>query len=318
MRLQRLADLSRLTLDLDHAAVTNALNLYVRGFGQHKVSIDQFHGEPGPDQLMARATIACDSVTLAGDSEHRRLAQASIAHAVGHLRHSTFGRPVEKRKPLLVAVIGLIEDARIERLMIDGFPGLRKLWGTYHAQSAIDHADSLTFTALSARLATAIHDPTYTDGNYWIIKGRSMFHEACRDLEDTERFESMAKVLANDLGQMRVPFDVSSYLTQPRYRDDNSCLWTFDGQATASATRDSRADASTNGSSLTTDTREGLHAKVETAPAPVSWLYPEWNYRSGHLRDGWTTLVDMPAPATVVPPGLRQRPETARHLLKPR
>jgi hypothetical protein len=33
--------------------------------------------------------------------------------------------------------------------------------------------------------------------------------------------------LGNDLGQMRLQFDVSRYLVEPPYRDDNPFLWDF-------------------------------------------------------------------------------------------
>ena len=78
-----------------------------------------------------------------------------------------------------------------------------------------------------ARLARALLDGRYEDDNPWVIKGRTMFAEHLRDVEDPAVSRSIGMLLGNDLGQMRVQFNFKTYNVEPLYRDDNLFLWNF-------------------------------------------------------------------------------------------
>jgi hypothetical protein len=143
---------------------------------------------------------------LAWDGASRgNIYRAAVAHALAHLQFSPRHQPAGKKKPLLLAVLSLIEDARVERLAAQRYPGWHSLWVGFHVASG--EKNELTFTSLSARLARALIDPSYQDQNHWVNKGRDLFEaEAAQGLDDPERFAEVGKILGNDRGQMRVRF----------------------------------------------------------------------------------------------------------------
>ena len=61
-------------------------------------------------------------------AQQREQLTAAIAHAAGHLRYSPLGQPAGKLKPMGVAVVSMVEDVRIEALMIRRFAGLRRVF----------------------------------------------------------------------------------------------------------------------------------------------------------------------------------------------
>ena len=83
----------------------------------------------------------------------RRLEFAIAAHAGAHLAH---GRaPFERGalKPVQLALVGVLEDARVEWLAARDFPGLHRLWLGFHRAAAGDGTD---LESLLARLARAL------------------------------------------------------------------------------------------------------------------------------------------------------------------
>ena len=53
--------------------------------------------------------------------------------------------PIGSLKPLQVVLVSLIEDARVEQLAIRRFPGLKRLWQSFHVAQpgGITHQDSV-------------------------------------------------------------------------------------------------------------------------------------------------------------------------------
>jgi hypothetical protein len=185
-----------------------------------------------------------------------------------------------------VAVISLIEDARVEALMAREYPGFAGLW---RAQFPEETPQTLTFEGLCLRLSRALIDPGYEDGNYWVEKGARLFRQLANRLDDHAAFRELGSVLANDLGQMRVRFEASKYAPQPPYRDDNSVLWRY--------ASDEPPEAAHAGASM--GVRVEFDERDDVAPdqeglAATSWqaeyLYPEWDYRSSVSRDDWVTV----------------------------
>ena len=81
------------------------------------------------------------------------LYRAAAAHAQAHLMFGGPRFPVGTLKPLQIALVTLIEDARIELLAMRQLPGLRKLWSLYHVATP---AGIATASTLLARLARAL------------------------------------------------------------------------------------------------------------------------------------------------------------------
>ena len=156
----------------------HALELYLTGFGQHALElqarIQRNLNAPALRPVISDATLSLPDHYLAWDGGLRGdVYRAAAAHALAHLQFSPRHQAAGKRKPLLLTMLGLIEDARVERLMAQRYPGLRALWGRFHVASG--ERGELDFGSLSSRLARALHDPTYEDQNHWVNKGRDLF-----------------------------------------------------------------------------------------------------------------------------------------------
>ncbi len=150
---------------------------------------------------------------------------AACAHISAHLR---FGAPrfqIKSLKPAQIAIISLLEDARVERLAAAHYSGLARLWAPYYRARA-DGAK--TSSSLLARLARALHDDAYVDDDSWVKKGRQLFLEARAEWHEPSVCRRIGSVLGNDLGQMRVQFNAKDYAVEPAYRDDNVGLWQFE------------------------------------------------------------------------------------------
>lgn len=277
----------------------HALLLYAGGFGQHDLSLSarrqrKLNSLP-LRPVISEGTLLLPDHYLAWDGASRgNIYRAAVAHALAHLRYSPRHQPAGKKKPLLLAVLSLVEDARVERLASRLYPGLRSLWGCFHVASG--DKNELTFASLSARLSRALHDPHYEDPNHWVNKGRALFEaEAEQGLEDPERFAEVGRILGNDLGQMRVRFVQELYVVQPAYRDDNSFLWEFDNEAPP----DTPPEESLSRSSVQIDPTDGeadsaMHVSPVAPESGQRHEYPEYDYRENLLRDAWAVVLDRP------------------------
>jgi hypothetical protein len=241
----------------------------------------------------------------------RALFRAAAAHAQAHL---VLGRglfPVGTLKPLQIALVNLIEDARIETLAMRQFPGLRRLWSAYHIASP---SGVVAAPTLLARLARALFDPAYADDDAFVAKGRAMFLAALPRIEDASISREIGMLLGNDLGQMRVQFNVKTYVVEPVYRDDGLGLWDFGEEAPPSGEvielpiEAVRIEQREGGDP---DQVDGEPEDKNPAPgraravAPdrrgvVIARYPEWDSAHGIERPDWTVVREV-APRTGEP-----------------
>jgi nitric oxide reductase NorD protein len=207
---------------------------------------------------------------------------AAAAHAGAHLAHG--GEPFERQalKPVQIALLGLLEDARVEWLAARELPGLRALWLAYHEVDAGSGNDAET---LMARVARCLLDPRYLDPHPWVQKARRLFF-ADGDgrrlaLDRPTALRQAASLLGNDLGQMRLQFNDRLYLPAPRYRDDNGHLWR----------KDVRAVPATEGAGKPQEAGarppSGEGAGTDEPPLAV---YPEWDRLIGRLRREWVRV----------------------------
>jgi len=234
------------------------------------------------------------------------LYRAAAAHAQAHLVLGGPRFPIGTLKPLQIALVTLIEDARIEWLAMRRLPGLRKLWSPYHAAVP---SGATTAPALLARLARALFDPCHEDDDSFVAKGRLMFEDRFARLEDPAISREIGMLLGNDLGQMRVQFDAKTYVVEPVYRDDGLGLWDFgDDPPSSGETLDVAVDAAhieqrddPDQTSQRPDAPEDEGKVGRARPvAPdqrgtVIAKYPEWDREHGVERPEWTTVREVPA-----------------------
>lgn len=250
-----------------------------------------------------------DGYTALDGPDPTALYRAAVAHAIAHLLHSPRHLPVGGLKPMSIAVISLIEDARVEHLMAQTCPGLRQLWGRFHRGHLV--RDSLSFDALMMRLAHAMHDPGFEDGNFWVNKGAKLYREQLAQPGDYGAFRQIGSILANDLGQMRVRFIPQQYSVQPAYRDDNSVLWDFGDAAEPPPNEETFFLDAVRLEFQQPEERpeDAMQAQPETVESGVAetepvFHYPEWDYRAESEREDWVSVVER-----VVPLGSARRLE---------
>jgi nitric oxide reductase activation protein len=299
------------------AVAQRQLDLYLRALAVQPVRLrasagrNQLDQEPRPF-LEPRTLHVPDAFPPTGGVTGDEVYRAALAHALAHLRFSPPRQAVGRLKPMAIVVISLIEDARVEQLLIREYPGLQQLWSRLH--TAVPSGE-LGFDALTRRLARALIDPSYEDDNYWVNKGRSLFQQNLAKLEDYAAFRQIASVLGNDLGQMRVRFDPKTYVVEPRYRDDNRFLWEFSSEDTEQIQQEHgevesvRPETGPGGAELdlgqveesaSPDREQERKALIPVTPeaesisAPVK--YPEWDYLIAAERPAWCTVIEKRPP----------------------
>lgn len=236
--------------------------------------------------------------------------RAVAAHAAAHLRFSPRAQSSRGLKPLSIAVISAIEDARVDSLMLQDCPGLRAWWLPTLRDAVDPHG--LSFRAMMSRLGAALLDDDWPDDNYWVDKARRGFAALRARLHDHAAFREMASILANDLGQMRVRFDANDYAVPAPYRDDNSFLWDH-GASTPPPDAEPLALAGT--STYQRDERDeasGEVARAEMADELSRTMYPEWDYRLDLARQDWCTVIERSPMAQSLPHGDVAPPDPSR------
>lgn len=235
----------------------------------------------------------------------RGLFRAAAAHAQAHLVLGRARFPISTLKPLQVALVNLIEDARVETLAMRALPGLRRLWAPYHVAAPGGVA---TATVLLARLARALFDPAHVDDDGFVAKGRALFAAALPRIEDSAVSREIGTLLGNDLGQMRVQFNARTYVVEPVYRDDGLGLWDFGEDAQPpddvldlfiDAMRvESESAGGSNRPSEPGNAETGIGRGQPVAPdgrGTVIARYPEWDRVHGIERPDWTVVREVTA-----------------------
>ncbi len=300
------------------ADVERRLSLYLRALWGRGIKLRPVVHAAGPS-AGRRATLDGTLVRLpqsfrgfAGQSGVA-LYRAAAAHAAAHIAFTGTRFPVGQLKPLQVALVSLIEDARVERLAMREFPGLSKVWAPFHVARP---GGAITAMSLFARLARALIDEDYQDDEPWVQKARRMFFEQRDYWEDQSISRTIGSLLGNDLGQMRVQFNFKTYVVEPAYRDDNFGIWDFGDAAEAgeddeTAYQGARLSGGDEGRQREQEEEEDgtpdgeeekvkLSAPVRQKEMPEEPLsppirYDEWDYLIGRERPAWCTLLERAA-----------------------
>ena len=229
--------------------------------------------------------------------------RGAMAHVAAHMVYGSGRAPVGKLKPVQIALISLIEDARVENLAAVELPGLARLWAGFHTALP---TPALTVDKLLARLARALADPAYKDGNPWVEKGRQLFFEQKDRWLEEDFSRRLGGALGHDLGQMRIPFNPKAYIVQPSYRDDNTGLW--DGEPDELSDKASEAEAIIDRTAPppkshdqdNTERKEALRVCLSEQDGILVARYPEWDFQTATLLREWTAVHSHhPKPASV-------------------
>ena len=254
-------------------------------------------GAPAPPRASLSGCVVRIPETFPDAGTDPTLFRAAVAHASAHLAFASPRREIGSLKPAQVALVGLIEDARVEALAMRRFPGLRRLWAPFHtARPSVFRAAP----ALFARLAHALFDPAYEDADGFVAKGRALF-AAEPDLADPELSRRVGGLLGNDVGQMRIPFNPKAYLVEPVYRDDPLGLWNLpppppDQPAETLETQIDAARPKPGEGGQGQGEGVGRARSADADAGVVVARYPEWDRAARRERPDWTIVREM-APA---------------------
>ena len=279
-------------------AALPSLSLLLHGLAGKELELQPQHqsslyGPPLRPVLTLKNLLIPDDYTHLDGSDRYRLYRAAIAHAVAHLSYSEPSLPVQTLKPMGIAVISAIEDARVERLLKLDYPGVEG-WFLEFLRRGVKPQE-LSFAALIGRMNLALMDTHYQDDNYWVNKARRLFETKENDLHDYDAFRELASILANDLGQMRVPFHITHYTVPESYRDDNSFLWDFtNANNPLPETISLQIEGPANQEKQEKTTRpDETTEKVCTKEIELSrHFYPEWDYKLSLMRNDWCTVIE--------------------------
>ena len=151
--------------------------------------------------------------------------RAAAAHAAAHIVYTKEPISAESLNNWQMAVISVIEDARVETLAIRKFPGLKQLWASMHT---VTPAQSATAGDYLNRLARALLDETYRDDDPWIAQGRVLFKEAADKLDSNQSSWNIGVTLAHAFLDKKIPFNLRTDVLVAPYRDDNRYFWEFE------------------------------------------------------------------------------------------
>ncbi|MBC7733641.1 MAG: VWA domain-containing protein [Bacteriovorax sp.] len=243
----------------------------------------------------------------------QRWYDAAALHAAAHLRHSLHRFERGSLKPIQIALVGVLEDARVELIAIAELPGLRRLWGGFHH---VEPAHGGSFVVLMLRLARALLDPAHADPHPWVARGRRMFFELTDEGRAPGRLtpaalREIASLLGNDIGQMRLQFNDREYVVEPAYRDDNAYLWLpeEDTPPQVQTVADEVPVPPDEVNDDRDDSDDIEHDADDGAPAPrpravasgerpsdrpplARFQYPEWDRLVGDYRSAWCTVLE--------------------------
>jgi hypothetical protein len=273
------------------ADVERKLDLYLRGLWQdadqlvpYSTAFDELR-KPVPyyDKLGMRVPDVFDAVNcreghcVSGIDRYR----AVLAHMVGHRRWT---KPViaDNYSPLQRMAAEFFEDCRVETLLIQEFPGLRKLFLSLHPFPAEADCDPETTSCLRHRLAMmsrALLDPGHPYQNPKIVDFAHRFREVMAQGPSSTR--DIADLALSFVAQTRLQSDQFAKIhfadTVIDYRDDNRHMWQY---IEDSDDEDFFDDP---------DKSNRKPSEVQSLPPRH---YPEWDYNSQTYRPDWVSLYE--------------------------
>lgn len=248
------------------------------------------------------------------------LYRASAAHAACHQVYTTKQYDDTGLSALQLVLSGLVEDARIEKLAMEKFPGLRQAWSVFHTATP---QSGETSVALIKRLARRLQDENYYDSHAWVALGLRLFNEKNEQENVTEWVIEIGKQLAAELQLMGVTYSHSNDHIDIPYRDDNRYMWEFEdiretGQVIAGvSSQQIRKTVSVmeminaldvpgagddaneiwvlNSEFFRDEESTSINRQEGREPPPEPYHYAEWDYQMQLDRPDWCTVLEKRA-----------------------
>ncbi len=247
------------------------------------------------------------------------LYRAAAAHSAAHVVYTQQPISAENLNNLQMAVISVFEDARVEQLAINKFPGLRPIWSQLHT---IPATQGNTLGDYLNRIARALLDPEFVDDHPLVARARELFAAEQHRLEDNQFSWDNGVILAHELISLRIPFQQRTDVLTAPYRDDNRYFWAFEefdfdkaaeagydkvqtvrkqvsvmemvNEIDSELIDDNPQEVWVLGTELFPYEDHGISWNEMEGKEPVSapYHYPEWDYQIQHERPSWATVLE--------------------------
>ncbi|MEJ2395417.1 MAG: VWA domain-containing protein [Candidatus Thiodiazotropha sp.] len=277
------------TLFIDHE---RQLDLYMRSLWRNQAALFIPYSE-GFDELrkpmpyydsrgIRVPDVYDESNGISGIDRYR----AMLAHVAAHQRWST-QVVADNYSPFQRVAIETFEDARVDRLAMQEYPGLRRLFLALHPAPGEEDCDPQRESCIRHRLAMFSHaalNPNHGYRNPDLLTFLQRFNgfienDAC----DTAQIASLAiSFIARTRRQADLAANVYFTDTEVSYRDDNRHLWIFIEEGDEEEMFD------------TEQKRKSAEEKIEGLPPRH---YPEWDYKSKSYNPDWVSLYESLHPS---------------------
>jgi len=270
-----------------------------------------------------------DAVDDVADIKGLELYRAMVAHLAAHICYTRSRISAESLSPAQMFFSALVEDARIEYLAIEEFPGLKKLW---YSLLDIDRSDSCVLHETVdhlERLALMLLDSSVTSAHQGINDIAAKFHAEIETRKNDNQFSwhlgmELYHVFAStqDVPSLRILESI-----RIPYRDDNRFVWEFEefnweahgmeyipasqrqvrrkvsaiemaNEVDCEFAGDDAQEIWTCETELFPYEDEGISYNEMWGKEPVSdpFHYQEWDYQVQLHRPDWTTVYERRQP----------------------
>ncbi len=218
--------------------VQRRINMYLRALWARDFFMRPTSGDfekregykPYIENYLLHVPDAFDDFVIKKDTEEVRISglelyRAATAHCAAHVVYTQTPISAEGLNTLQMAAIAVIEDARVERLATNAFPGLKQLWASLHI---IGSSQGNSIGDYLNRIARALLDENFQDDHPVIAKAREFFAQGQDRLKDNQLSWDIGVALAHELSLLKIPFHPRTDLLIAPYLDDNRYFWEFE------------------------------------------------------------------------------------------
>lgn len=241
--------------------------------------------------------------------------RAAAAHCAAHIKYSVYLEDVENFSNLQKTMIALFEDARIEKLSSDEFPGLKPLWLSLLKVGT----ETTEVGMLLDKIALSLADPDFSCDDSLVASARKLFLDSQDNLNDERISIELGKELAVQFFEKGLTYNPNQDRMSNTYRDDNRYLWQdpededletyIPGQINNQVRKYVSVMEMLNNLDVqeaTDDAQEiwvlateffhddgiSLNEKEGKEPVASPVLYSEWDYVTQLDRPNWATVVE--------------------------
>ncbi len=243
------------------------------------------------------------------------LFRAAAAHCAAHMVYSRCDPDAAETSALQRALIGIVEDARVEALAMREFPGLGPLWRSLLPPQT-DRADSLG--PLLDRIGRALLDGAAGDAHPLVDRACARFAALSDSLPEPAMAREIGLELARLARDLDIPYNPRTDLPSSPYRDDNRHLWEelADGEGgvllpgreaqvrkyvslmemlnalDVEFAGDDAQEVWVLSTELYDDDGTTFNEREGKVPVSSPFHYHEWDYQSQLERPLWVTLLE--------------------------